>query len=408
MTTFNFTLAGTQRKDGTKSIVIIFIKDRQNTSLSIRQTCKPENWSESTSRVKKTAKRAKNINTFIAKYENIIEELIKEFELKGDAYSLSELVTAVRNYTAPKKIEKVYFSEFSTQRAAHLNSSGKISSASLELEALRRLQDFSSKKRIPFNEIDYNFLTKFTEYLNQRNNSADTIGIRLRTIRATFNEALRSGVISDANYPFKDFKITKAVKTAQKRPRKQILTQEEIENLKFFNSEAKKVEFAVDMFLLSYFSRGINYIDLIDLRKRDRHGDHITYVRKKTGATVTFKVTAQVESLFNKYASKTDSKHILNITRESHPSSTYLKNRAHKKLTQINQGLRTAIEGMNLDKHITYYCARHSFASALKFNNVPIEAIREALGHKDIKSTMSYLATLPDKRLDRVIEDVIG
>ena len=69
--------------------------------------------------------------------------------------------------------------------------------------------------------------------------------------------------------------------------------------------------------------------------------------------------------------------------------------------------LKNIFENCNINKHITYYCARHSFATILKFNNVSIEIIREALGHKDIQSTMSYLNTLPENKLDSVIENII-
>ena len=37
------------------------------------------------------------------------------------------------------------------------------------------------------------------------------------------------------------------------------------------------------------------------------------------------------------------------------------------------------------------YVARHSFAMALKEQNVPIEMISELLGHKSIKTTQIYL-----------------
>mgnify|MGYP006378415205 FL=1 len=65
------------------------------------------------------------------------------------------------------------------------------------------------------------------------------------------------------------------------------------------------------------------------------------------------------------------------------------------------------MKALKINKNITYYCARHSFATALKFENVSIEIIREALGHKDINSTMSYLNSLPDSKLDKIIEDII-
>lgn len=59
-----------------------------------------------------------------------------------------------------------------------------------------------------------------------------------------------------------------------------------------------------------------------------------------------------------------------------------------------------------MNKNITFYTARHSFATYLKFNNVPIDAISEMLGHSDIKTTQAYLNKLPNKKLDKIVDDV--
>lgn len=54
MTTFQFTLKNGSKANGEKSIVALFIKDRKNTSLSIQKSCKEEQWSFETERVKKS------------------------------------------------------------------------------------------------------------------------------------------------------------------------------------------------------------------------------------------------------------------------------------------------------------------------------------------------------------------
>ena len=59
-----------------------------------------------------------------------------------------------------------------------------------------------------------------------------------------------------------------------------------------------------------------------------------------------------------------------------------------------------------MNKNITFYTARHSFATYLKFNGVPIDAISEMLGHTDIKTTQAYLNKLPNKKLDKIANDV--
>jgi integrase len=56
--------------------------------------------------------------------------------------------------------------------------------------------------------------------------------------------------------------------------------------------------------------------------------------------------------------------------------------------------------------HITFYTARHTFATFLKFESTPVDAISEMLGHTDIRTTEAYLNKLPNKKLDKIIDYV--
>ena len=56
----------------------------------------------------------------------------------------------------------------------------------------------------------------------------------------------------------------------------------------------------------------------------------------------------------------------------------------------INSRLGDLCEANDLPS-ITTYWARHSYASLLKEDGVPVDTIRELLGHSDVRTTMSYL-----------------
>lgn len=146
----------------------------------------------------------------------------------------------------------------------------------------------------------------------------------------------------------------------------------------------------------------------MQLEKNSVTNKNISYYREKTGVAVKFKLNDTTEKIIEKYRSEPESKFIFSILKTNNPSKTYLKNKSQKYLTvYVNKYLKNIMTKLEINKNITYYCARHSFATALKFENVSIEIIREALGHKDINSTMSYLNSLPDAKLDKIIEDVI-
>jgi site-specific recombinase XerD len=54
--------------------------------------------------------------------------------------------------------------------------------------------------------------------------------------------------------------------------------------------------------------------------------------------------------------------------------------------------MKQIAKDLELDKVVTTYFARHSFATILKNAGVSMEFISEALGHSDMKTTKSYLA----------------
>ena len=402
MTTFNFTLSSSTKSNGEKSIIIVLIKERKNTSISILKSCNKEDWSFETSRVKNCNKNSVNINKFIDKYTVIVKEIIDNFELQDEPYDLKDIVDSIKSFKEKKA--PISYTEFHTELIQNLKKEGKESTAKTEKDTLKSIQKFFKKDKIAFKEIDYLALLRYASHLTSIGNKNATIGIRTRTIRAVFNKAIKAGLISKNLYPFEKFKIAKI----KDNSKKEFLTEEEIQLLKNYECKNNNEQFAKDIFLFSYYARGINFIDLILLTKASISNEHIRYIRRKTGVLVTFKMNDFIRTIIEKYSSDNNSKFIFNILKQNEFKPNYIQNKKNKYLGKyINPYLKNIFENCKIDKHITYYCARHSFATILKFNNVSIEIIREALGHKDIQSTMSYLNTLPENKLDSVIENII-
>lgn len=402
MTSFQFTLKNAPKSNGEKSIIISFIKDRKNTSLSLQKSCREDQWSFETERVKKNHPDHSKLNTFIEKYKIIIEHIIDQFEEENIPYTLPDLINRIRTYKGKNKTSS--YTEFQLENIENLKKSDKLGSAQIEKETLNSLQTFFNKKDIGFNEINYTSLNKYEAYCIEKGNKMSTLGIRVRTIRNIFNKAIKAKIIKETQYPFKDYKVSK-IKSYSK---KEFLTPDEIKLLNEYEAENAREQFAKDMFLFSYYSRGINFIDIIKLEKKSIFGSNINYIRTKTGVLINFKLSDKNDEIIKRYSSSVDSHFIFKIIQNNNTDSGYLKNKSHKYLKEfVNPPLKDIIKNLKINKNITFYCARHSFATALKFKNISIDIIKEALGHKDIQSTMAYLNTLPDAKLDKIIEGII-
>lgn len=402
MTTFKFTIKTKPNANGEHSIIIQFIRDRKNTSLSLGKTCKYKDWSFETDRVKKSNPKHSSINKFIEKYDANIQKTIDEFELNNEYYTTKDLIDIIKR--GFNRSVSYTYSQFHEKIIEELTASGKLSSVKIEKNTLDSLKLFFQNQSISFKDINVNNLNEYENFLKAKGNKPSTIGIRMRTIRAVYNKAIEREIISENNYPFGKFKISK-IKSTEK---KEYLTEEEIVKIKNLELTDPKLIRARDFFLLSFYCRGINMIDLIQLKKSDLSNQTVTYVRSKTGAIVNFKTNEFFDYFLAKYKSNFDSVYLFNIIKTNAPSKVYLRNKNQKFLQNyVNESLVHLMTEAKINKHITYYCARHSFATVLKFKNISIDIIKEALGHKDIQSTMSYLNTLPSQKLDLMIEDAI-
>lgn len=403
MSTIKFTLKNTSNADGKQSIVIQLIKDRKNTTISLGKSVKLDDWSFDTQRVKSQNRQHKALNNFINKYQDLLEQQIDDLELRGAEYSIADLVKIVKSGFSSKKLSLSY-TDYQQAIIDNNKDTAQSSTNVFFRDSLSSMKRCLGKGDINFYEITTEFLFKYETFMRSNGNSDGTIGIRMRTLRSVINKAIASGLIPESYYPFKKYKI----KIGRSGNHKEILTADEIEKLKQYESDFPSIEFARDIFLFSYFSRGINFVDLIQLKASNMSGQSFTYSRSKTKAIVTFKLNNRSSEILRKYRSSNPrAPFVFDLLQKTNPKKNTIDNFKKKKLKEVNRNLKIIMSDLGIDKNITYYCARHSFATQLKFNNISIEIIREALGHKDIKSTMSYLQTLPSNQLDKIIEDVI-
>ncbi|MBJ2123914.1 site-specific integrase [Flavobacterium sp. IB48] len=402
MVSHKFTIKTTGNAQGEYFINLVLIKDRINTSLSIKKKCKYDDWSFETERLKKSHKEYKQINNLIEKYTSRVNTIIHEFELDETPFTLHDIVTQFKKKSG--KQQALSYTAFHESLIEEIKNAGKLSTYSIEKDTLKSIQRFFNRSEITFKDLSVDAIYKYQSFLNGNNNSQSTIGIRIRTLRAVFNKAINREIIPGTIYPFNKFKVSKIKESGKK----EYLSEEEIVLLKNAALLKKNDIFARDMFLLSFYGRGINFIDLIQLKKTDLYKETITYKRSKTEVIVNFKINDFWKDKIINYASAPDSFYLFNIIHNNQNSEIYINNKKEKYLKIfINKPLKKIITDLGIKKKITYYCARHSFATILKFNNISLDIIKEALGHKDIKSTMSYLNTLPSNTLDKMIDDII-
>ncbi len=219
----------------------------------------------------------------------------------------------------------------------------------------------------------------------------NTTSFYARILRAVYNRAVEVGAVEN-RMPFRHVYtgVEKTVKRALPLPA--IRKIKELDLMK-----APSLEFARDIFLLSFFLRGMSFIDMSYLKKTDLRNGYITYRRRKTGQLLIIKWTKEMQQIVDKYPDNPGDFLLPIITAHgSNERSAYL-NASYR----INNNLKKLARMAGITVPLTLYVARHSWASAARAKGVPLSVISKGMGHDSETTTQIYLASLETSVVDK-------
>lgn len=238
--------------------------------------------------------------------------------------------------------------------------------------------------------IDAEMMEAYEAWHQGRGVVPNTISFYMRILRAVYNRAVKDGVIEN-RHPFRHVYtgVDKTVKRALPLP-----VIKRINELDLAASPA--LDYARDMFMMSFMLRGMSFVDMAFLRKRDLVGGYVVYRRRKTGQLLTIRWTEEMQGLLGKYpANATD--YLLPIQRKPGANEWHVYRNAGY---NINRHLKTIARKLGLTIPLTLYVARHSWASAARNKGIPLGVISEGMGHNNEATTRIYLASLDGSVVD--------
>lgn len=152
------------------------------------------------------------------------------------------------------------------------------------------------------------------------------------------------------------------------------------------------------MFLFSFYTRGMSFIDMAYLKKSDLKNGIITYRRRKTGQQLTVKWEKCMEDIIAKYGENTATRYLLPII--TNPCSDE-RPQYRNAICRINVALKEVAGLAGLNIPLTMHVARHCWASVAKSKNIPLSVISEGMGHDSEETTRIYLASLDTSVVDK-------
>lgn len=231
----------------------------------------------------------------------------------------------------------------------------------------------------------------YQDWMRRRGLVPNTTSFYLRILRAVYRRAVAEGITDDKN-PFS------CVYTGIDETVKRALTLPQLRRLCHLDlTGAPALDFARDMFMMSFYLRGMSFVDMACLRKTDLCAGRITYRRRKTGRLLSIRWTAEMQAIVDKYPAS-ESPFLLPLVS---PGSTSVHASYRRTASRINAGLHTIACRMHLPLHLTMYVARHSWASIAYRKGVAMSVISEGMGHTSEATTRIYLASLDTATIDR-------
>lgn len=169
------------------------------------------------------------------------------------------------------------FNDYIRQQIVRLKRLGKIRTSETYTAALKSFSSFMKGSDILFGELSPDLLMEYEAYLKNRGNSPNTISFYMRILKAVYNRAVENGLTGQRN-------LFKSVYTGVEKTLKRAIHLNDIRRIKRLDLSLKPhLDFARDMFLFCFYTRGMSFVDMAYLKKGDIANGILTYRRKKTG-----------------------------------------------------------------------------------------------------------------------------
>ena len=309
---------------------------------------------------------AEGLNWMLAERITQLEQIEIDLWKREGTVSLNKLKECIANNNTTSR-----FLPFMAEEIKH--GAIRESTRANRLTTYQLLQEYD--EAITFEQLTSGFVSKFETWMVSRGYHTNTIAKHLSHLRVYINTAILKGMMREEDNPFHKRHITH-------KPCKHIhLTPHELEKLEHmvFSPKHHHLQVTRDAFLFCCYT-GLRYSDFVRLTTanivRNAHHTWIALECHKTGSTVRLPIDILFEGkalrLLDEYTDSMEKFFQL-------PSNSTVD----KQLLSIGQyaGLR---------KHFSFHSARHTNATLLLAQGVSVTTVQKLLGHKSVKTTMSY------------------
>ena len=307
--------------------------------------------------------------------------IIHDKEMDGVSYSVDDLANEIQQLPTSQSVFTFFRKQIAKKEQMQC-----VGTKNNYTNAVNRFIEFRNQKDLTFSQMTADMMEMYQAWLWNRGVGQNTVSFYLRTLRTLHHKAVEAGQATSND-------IFAHVQTANVRTAKRAISVKDIRKIEKLELQiGSSIDKARDLFLLSFYLRGMAFVDMAFLKKSDLKCGMVSYNSRKTHQNLNIEWIKPMQAIIDKYAEQTkDSPYMLPILtgKETSPYTQYRKVEYN-----TNYNLKKIGKMIGLKIPLTTYVARHTWASIALHMNIPIATISEGMGHNSYKTTQIYLESI--------------
>lgn len=349
-------------KQGFALVQVEALLNRRKAYFSTKIYLRPLNWDNRTAQI---INHPQSVELNAMLFEFIIH--LQAIELGFWKRGIQPTLSLLRDSVKKKAPDNITFPVFA--RSSIESSDKRPNTKENLLSTVNQLEQF--RPGLDFADLSYTFVKDFDIWLREQGKGVNTVAKHLRHLRTLINEAISDGYMPADAYPFRKFKIK------QEKGRHEFLTPDELKKLENLEVHNQKLRHVLDAFLFCCYV-GLRFSDFCQLKQSNFikiNGKKWLHFKSiKTG----IELRLPLHLLFDGKA--------LNIL-DRYDISEFASLGSN---SETNKALAVITSMAKIKKHVTYHTARHTCATLLVHQGVPITTVQKLLGHTSVKTTEIY------------------
>lgn len=359
-----------------------------------------EEWSEDEERLRicGTGRRRRELRQIQAAVDLSLERwrrIVAGMDALPGGYTADALAAAFPEADRPGTTVFAFLQEQMTRK----EMMNRLGTSRTYANAFRRFREFRCGRDLDFPELTPELIERYEAWLIGRGLKQNTIRFYLRTLHTLLKRAVEEGLAVHRRL-FGRIRLS-FVTTAKRAIAEADVSA--IERLPL--PQGTTLSLARDIFMFSFYTRGMPFVDIAFLRKSDLRNGMLSYCRKKTGQQLTLSWEKEQQAIIGRYARQTrDSPYMFPIIVRNDGTEYH---QYQRKLENINRSLKKIGEMIGLKIPLTTYVARHTWASIAQSMNYSVAIISQGMGHHSYRTTQVYLDSIDTSKINEANKKII-